>query len=826
MYIFKNIQTNKHLTKKMAVTPQKTNKQPIGNYTFSEIAYICISNWYWFVACVVMTLSYTIYNIVTTQPVYTRHAEILIKSGKKGFSIDEQMENFANMGTFRPTTNATNEIYTFKAPETILETVKRLKLYIQYSKDGALYPETLYGETVPVSINLCDKGIEMSASLDIDVNPDKSFKLYNFKGDTSEGAQVIEGNFDNDSIVLVSSPLGDIILENNTLCLLEKTTTIHVNQIGLQTAAAKYGGKISYSTGEEDSDLIKISISDHSIERADDILETIIAVYNENWVKDKNKAAEGTGIFINERLQEISEDLDIIENNISSYKSSNLLPNPTAQASLHISKEKEVSKKINGLKNELEVGEYILSSIRDKARGNNLLPINSGINNMNINTQIASYNTAMIERNNLVSRSSINNPAVKDMDITLSSIQASIISSVETYLRTLRTQISSLEQERRNIQGEISKNPEQTTYLASAEREQGVKEKIYLFLLQKREENQLSQAFNAYKTRIITPPTGSLIPTSPEKKKSITHALLIGLLVPALILIVKELSNTKVRGRKDLENLTTPIIGEIPLVDNVKNKIKKGKSRKDEKIIVAVEDGSRNIINEAFRVLRTNIEFMTRGHENNTIIYTSFNPMSGKTFCILNTAISIAIKGEKVLIIDGDMRHASLSTYIDSPDKGLSKYLAKDYDTAKEVTVVDEKHSNLHIIPAGATPPNPTELLESNRFEKLLNEVKNEYKYIFIDCPPVEIVADTHIIEKFATNTIFLIRSGLLERSMLNEIEEIYKGEKFKNLSIILNGVDTKGNKYGYRYGYRYGYHYGSYTYGSEPAKKRKGQKI
>lgn len=808
----------------MADKPQKTNKQTLGNYTFSEIAYICISHWYWFVICAAITLSYTIYNIVTTPPVYTRHAEILIKSGKKGFSIDEQMESFASMGTFRPATNATNEIYTFRAPETIMETVKRLRLYIQYTTDGTLYPITIYGEDVPVSVNLCDMGIEMQAAFDMDINPDRSFRLYNFKGGKEDTAEAVTGSFGNDSVILVASPLGDIILENNARCPVEKSTTIHISQIGIHTAAAIYGGRVSYYSGEEENELIKLSISDNSIERADDILETLIAVYNENWVKDKNKAAEGTGTFINERLQEISGELDIIENNISSYKSANLLPDPTAQASLHISKEKEITKKINSLRNELEMGEFILSSIRDKARGNNLLPINSGLNSMNINAQIASYNTAMIERNNLVSKSSINNPSVKDMDITLSSIQASIISSVETYLRTLRTQIAVLERERGSIQGAIAKNPEQTTYLASAEREQEVKEKIYLFLLQKREENQLSQAFNAYKTRIITPPTGNLEPTAPEKKKAITNALLLGLLVPAVILVIKELSNTKVRGRKDLENMATPIVGEIPLIENneVKNSNKKKGNRRNEKLIVAVEDGSRNIINEAFRVLRTNIEFMTRERPNNTIIYTSFNPMSGKTFCILNTAISLAIKGEKVLLIDGDMRHASLSAYVGSPDKGLSKYLTKDYETAEEVTLKDETYSNLHIIPAGATPPNPTELLESNRFESLITEIKDKYKYIFIDCPPIEIIADTHIIEKYADNTFFLVRSGLLERSMLNEIEELYRGDKFKNLSIILNGVDTKGNKYGYRYGYRYGYHYGSYSYGSNPKKSKK----
>ena len=548
---------------------KKSRQAAMTNYTFSEIAYICISKWHWFVACIIITLSYTIYNILTTQPVYTRHAEILLKSGKKGFSIDEQMESFASLGTFRPTTNATNEIYTFKSPETILETVKRLRLYIQYSSEGTFHPETLYGEKQPVSAEFCDMGIEMQAAFDISIKPDGSFSIYNFQGGKAKGDESIAGEFGNDSIVLVTSPLGDIIVERNTGYKIEKETAIHVRQIGLQAAASLFGGRISYSTNdEENGDIIRITVNDNSIERADDILETLIAVYNENWVKDKNKAAEGTGIFINERLADISKELNIIESNISTYKSDNLLPDATTKANIQIAKENNLTKRIHDLKNELEVGEFILASIRDKAKSNNLLPINSGLRSMNINTQIASYNTAMIERNNLISKSSANNPAVKDMDITLSSIQASIISSVETYLRTLRSQIASLERERINVQGEIARTPEQFTYLASAEREQEIKEKIYLFLLQKREENQLSQAFSAYKTRIVSPPSGDLTPTSPEKKKAITNALLLGILIPGIVLVVKELSNTKVRGRKDLENLTVPIIGEIPLVDN------------------------------------------------------------------------------------------------------------------------------------------------------------------------------------------------------------------------------------------------------------------
>lgn len=811
-------------------TQQKSPKQkrPVSNYSIGEIFYICMSRWYWFAISLTIAVTYALYDIATTPNVYTRYSEILIKSKQKGSSIDEQMENFANMGTFRPSLNAYNEIYTFKAPETIVETVRRLRLNMEYQSEGTFHLNTLYGESLPIKVTLCDIDVNEPVAFSIDINRNGDFRLHGFKGRNLKGNTPVNGSFGKDTVTIASTPLGDVILERNMQCRLDDKTTVLVKQIGLQNAAALYGSKIAYVLENEDSEIIKISINDLSIERADDILRTLVEVYNDNWVKDKNRAAAGTEKFINERLKYISAELDTVDSSISSYKGNNLLPDLNSAISMYMAKNKETKKKKDDVENELTYAYSLLNEIREKGKSTDLLAMSAGLSNSNINSQIAAYNNKMMERNIKANISSESNPMIKDADMELASMHKTIISSIETHVRILKTQIAALNKEIESTEKEIAKNPDQTTFLASAEREQSVKEKLYLFLLQKREENQLSQAFTAYKTRIITPPTGSLIPTAPLKNRILGTALIIGLLIPTVILVLKEVSNTKVRGRKDLDGLTVPIIGEIPMMKNyddeeedVDKKERSKNGKKKEKITVAVKDGSRNIINEAFRVLRTNIEFMTRDKSCNIIIYSSFNPGSGKTFCILNTAISLAIKGEKVLLIDGDMRHASLSNYVNSPDTGLSNYLAKELNSAKDATLIDEKYSNLHIIPVGTIPPNPTELLESDRFARLIDEVKEKYTYIFIDCPPVDIVADTHIIEKFAHSTFFLVRVGLLERSMLNEIEDIYTENKMKNLAVIVNAVDTEGSKYGYRYGYRYGYHYGGYAYGSTKNKKK-----
>ena len=783
-------------------TLKKRNQTNI--FSINELLYAMLSKWYLFIITTAITIGYSIYNTARIEPLYTRHTQILIKSTQKGTSLEEQMETFANMG-FRSSTSTYNEIYTFKAPETTTETARRLKLYIEYAQEGNFHPITLYGSTVPVYADFCDLDIQETAGFDISINPDSTFTICNITGNLITDQHTIEGKLSNDSLTFVATPVGTISLSPNPEYKIIKTITYSVRHIGLNNSIYKHINKLSYTTSESNSNSISISTNDQSIERADDILRTIVEVYNENWTKDKNKAAKETKSFIDTRLEYVSNELSKIESDISSFKSDNLLPDIEAQSEIQLTKERELQKQHVATKKELEKSEYFLKTLKESSKEHTLLPLNSGVNNSNINTLIAKFNTMMIERNNLASKSSEDNPAVKDIDLTLSSLRNAIISSTRTHIKGITTKLESIDKEWKTLQGEIAKNPTHTTFLASAEREQSVKEKIYLFLLQKREENQLSQEFTPSRTRILTPPSGNYTPIAPQKTRTIFFAAVIGMLIPAALISLVEISNTKVRGRKDLDSLNTPIIGEIPH-DNKKH---------DKKRACVVKEGSRNAINEAFRVLRTNIEFITRDQKKNIIIFTSFNPGSGKTFCILNTAMALAIKGVKVLVIDGDMRHASLSNYTDEHEIGLSNYLAKETNSISDIIVKDKEHPCLHIIPTGTIPPNPTELLESERFSSLLKEVEDEYRYIFIDCPPVDIVADTHIIEKYATNSIFLIRCGLMERSMLGEVENLYTEKKLNNMSIILNGIDMKAGRYGYKYGYNSG---GSYSYG--PKKK------
>jgi capsular exopolysaccharide synthesis family protein len=272
-------------------------------------------------------------------------------------------------------------------------------------------------------------------------------------------------------------------------------------------------------------------------------------------------------------------------------------------------------------------------------------------------------------------------------------------------------------------------------------------------------------------------------------------------------------------------------VGEIPYYHSGEKRRFYQRRQPDQRRVV-VREGSRDVVNEAFRVLRTNLEFMTNQEAaSNVILLTSFNPGSGKSFLSLNIAVSLAIKGKKVLVIDGDLRHGSTSAYVDSPSVGLSDYLNGRVPSVDDILVTYRQYEHLQILPVGTIPPNPTELLYEPRLKQAIDDLKTRYDYVLIDCPPVEMLADTQIIEQYADRTIFVIRAGLLERSMLPELETIYNEKKYKNMSVILNGTEGTTGRYGSRYGYKYGYgyrygygyHNGSgYTsyYGSEKKKK------
>lgn len=788
---------------------RKTNNKPADDFIrIQDLWGMFLPKWHWFALSLLVTLSVVFLYILSSPNIYTRSASILVKDDSKGGSASSALSNdFADLGMFKSNTNINNELLTISSPTLMTEVVKRLGLNETYTIRKGLKRIQLY-KASPLSVMLKDKN--SMVGFQIEISSKEKFTLSDFVMEGEEVDGSVTGTF-NDSI---QTPVGSMLLSvNENLSQEYIGSTIAYNHGGIAGTTDYYTRNLRAELGNEDATIINLSIDDASIQKAEDILNTLIEVYNEKWIQDKNQIAVSTSQFIGDRLGVIENELGHVDENISSYKSEHLLPDVQAASNLYLTQSAENKKELLALNNQLSTAQYIRRELNNK-RMNQPLPSNSGIGSANIESQISEYNQMVLDRNRLIANSSEKNPLVKDLTSSLTSMQQTILQSVDNHIVSLNTQIRSIKQQEAATTQQLASNPNQAKYLLSVERQQKVKEELYLYLLQKREENELSQAFTAYNTRVITAPRGSAFPTAPKKMNILMVAFVMGLLVPAVVIFMMENMNTRVRGRKDLENMNVPFVGEIPMAGDKKKKA--DKKNKEGEYTIVVKEKSRNVINEAFRVVRTNLEFMSQG--NKVVMVSSMNPGSGKTFITMNLATSFAIKDKKVAVIDLDMRRASLSTYVDKPKVGISNYLGGQVSDWKEILVKNAHHANLDVIPVGTLPPNPSELLFSPKMEILIDNLRKAYDLVIIDCPPVEIVADTSIIGKWADMTIFVVRAGLMEREMLPIVDSYYTDRKFNNMAMLLNGTTAAyGGKYGYhRYGYRYGYHYGYGNYSHE----------
>lgn len=794
--------------------------------TLKDLLALCISKWKWFVISLAVIMGLTVIYLLRQPNVYTRYTSLLIKEeGRGAKSFASELNSSVGMGMFSNRTNVDNELISIQSPDVVLEVVRRLGLDVNYTTDGTFHRNTLYGRTLPLKVQFKELSYNEGCQFTIKLKEDGQLVLSDFK---KRGESV------GDDVTMklgqeVNTPVGKLKITASPYYkkLKDKVNRIYISRAGLMSAIRSYKSRMSAKLSSKESTIIDIVYRDVNIQRAEEFLNTLISVYNENWVKDKNQIAVSTSQFINERLVVIESELGNVDSDISSYKSANQIPDIAAASNMYMETANQASVQISDLNNQLYMARYIREHVNNRNNKDQLLPANSGINSRVIEQQINEYNDKMLQRNSLVANSSEENPIVVDMDKNLADMRNSIVSSIDNEVNTLNTQIRGMQGIRGASTARLSSNPKQAQHLLSVERQQKVKEALYLFLLQKREENELSQAFTAYNTRVVTSPTGSMSPSSPRRMVILFGAFLLSLLIPLILIYLREKMNSKVRGRKDIEKLTAPFVGEIPqygkkpkrqwfsLIKNkletVKEKPTKEETPKEEAPKILVKPGSRNIINEAFRVVRTNMEFMAGSDATaKVIMLTSANPGSGKTFLTMNIATSFAIKEKRVIAIDLDMRRASLSEYVGKPKQGVSDFLNGSVEHWQDVMVPVEGYDHLSVIPVGTMPPNPAELLFSPRLQQLLDELRQEFDLIFLDCPPVEIVADASVVAKWADMTVFVIRAGLMERELLPVIEGYYKDKKFNNMSIILNGTTAAGSRYGYhRYGYHYGYAYG-----------------
>ena len=786
------------------------------SFDIKKIIFTCLAKWYYFGISVFVCLCIGVFHLLRTMPEYTRTATLVIKESNTRRTASSEIEAML-ASTGQMTSKLQNEVVAFQAPSLMEEAVSRLGLTVEYAIQGRFRKSIVYNSSVPAVVDFVSVPDEVSMSFELEPLSDGNIRVsklrYRIRKDNVKvkGSQIVAlGD-------TVHTEIGDFIVDANPYYYSETPWTRHeiVTKRTLASTQRLFSSRFvaAASDAKKMSDVLTLTVTDYSSMRADDLINMIITIYNENWVLDQNKMAKSTSYFIKDRLSNIETELSRVDSDISKFKSENLMPTVDATSTLYMTQTQDIERQIRELEGELSVAQYLSQCLNGSVSSTSLIPSPAGIKNAGIAGQISDYNRLLMNRNNIVANSSERNPLVIDMDVNLAAMRVAILESVENEVQTLKEQIRFAQSQQDKNTDKIAASPEQAKDLLSKERLQKVQESLYLFLLQKREENELSQAFSAYNTRIINPPYGSPNPTAPKSKQILLIAFMLGLCIPAAYFYIRIVADNKVRSRKDLDNMSAPFLGEIPLnagpkeKNPVKRLLAKLKKKQAAPVELLVKAGDRNVINEAFRVIRTNLEFVTRNSDSKALMITSFNPGSGKTFISLNTAAVLAIRGKKVLLVDGDFRRASSSGFFHMSSHGFADYLSNP--EGKDIHDYIRKYEpvpNLSVLPIGTIPPNPSELVSSKAFTDTIEALKKEYDYLILDCAPVDIVADTQIIAPVADRTVFVIRAGLFEKELLKELNEMYDSGKYNNMSVILNGTESAGTYYGNRYSYRFSY--------------------
>ena len=787
------------------VTPE------VSDFNIKEFFKICLNKWWWFAICLIFAVGIALFYIYRKQPEFKRYEQVLVNDQDTGGGVGEISNSFSSLGLFSKNTNVYNELLTITSPAVLYQVADSLQLDVNYAQRDGLRIKTLYGSTLPFRVDFLDIPRQGSASFRINQEPDGSMELYKFK--TYEGDKEIKFK-DRIEVAsgtkVVETPIGKIQFSDNPRYIPRGDTekkTIYVGKMPMQSTVELYGTKFTGDLADQDADVIELTVVDVSVQRAVDILNYVLLVYNQDWMNDKNKMALATSAFIDERLKVIQAELGDVDLSIAKQIKQTGIPNVGSAIQANYEMSSKVEEQLLDLNNQLSVAKYMKDFLNSHNDINTILPVNLGIESADLSSQVLAYNDLLLSRNSVLNSSSLSNPLVQNYDQQLRGMRAAIEKSVDNQVSALQNSYNNVKAEQGRMTSQLANTPEKTLPMLSEERQQEVKEALYLFLLQKREENELTMKFTADNLRVITPPVGPLSPVAPRKGLIIVIAGIIGLGVPFLLIYFLDALNTTVRSKKDLENIHMPFTGEIPQVGKKQNlkalaqKIPTGKKKDEKPPLAVVEEGKRDVVNEAFRVIRGNIDFMTgKNAGSQVIMITSFNPGSGKSFITYNLGMSFCIKGKKVLIIDCDLRHGSSSMYVGMPHKGITAYLTGNTDDWESLVVKSNSSPNLSILPIGKIPPNPAELLEDGRLATIIEEAKKDYDVIFLDCPPVNIVVDTQIVAPYADRTLFVVRAGLLERSALQELNEFYEEKKFKNMSVILNGTEAIHSRY-YTYG-------------------------
>lgn len=785
------------------------------SFDFAVIYTTLILNWKWFVLSLIICLGAAHIYLRYATPIYQAAAKLLIKeeqNGRRGNSI----QSSANLGIISNSNGIDNEMEILKSRTLAQQAVYDLKLYTTYRHEGRIKDHLIYGEQ------------EVNVDMDYEhlkkLNAPMSFKI------TREGRNYhvvgsyfvpIDDNSYNPGPVTVDKVItalpatlgtrvGMVKFTQNGNYMLRDGESLKVTMIAPEIAAGKYVGSLSVSPSTKATSIAQLVITDEIPQRAIDYLKQLAIVYNRQANEDKNQIAVRTEQFINQRLEKINAELGNTEGQLENYKKRNNMVQLSMNASTAFSNADSYAQKLNEANTQVALLDELTKYMNEPSNRHQPIPSNVGLNDASATSLINKYNEIALQRNQLLHSASESSPTVTPLTSQLDDLQASIKRAMSQARAGLNIQRNSIASQQGKYQGQISNTPEQERILTQIGRQQEVKSGLYLMLLQKREENSISLAATADKGKLIDNPVFAGKVT-PKDSIILMIAFGLGLAIPALILFLLAFFRYKIEGHDDVAKLTKlPIIADVAIASD------RAKTKAD----IVVHENKNNLMEEIFRSLRTNLQFLMKEHDK-VILMTSTTSGEGKTFIASNVAISFALLGKKVVLVGLDIRKPRLAELfeIDDHHHGITNLLIKDnitWDDVNKQIVNSGVNSNLDLLMAGPVPPNPGELVTRKSLEETMDILKEHYDYIVIDTAPIGLVTDTLALGRIANATVYVCRADYTQKSSFGLINGLAYEKKMPNMSIVLNGVDLSKKKYGYYYGYgKYG-KYGKYaSYGA-----------